>query len=206
MVALITKPFLPRAILISLGHRQKMNGTPSPLIIPLAPPAGPRVSSIIIAARIFFLVPHGASLGNVAMAVAPVLMLAALCIGVLALLAWLNARATIYTLTNRRVAMRIGVNSGSIRERKALDLASAVRKLATLPAERAQLARRGRIERGYFADLVLFDFARVKDETTFTEPRRKPTGIVRSIMAKARCRTASPLSLPSSRKMRYPSG
>lgn len=63
------------------------------------------------------------------------------------------------------------------RERKALDLASAVRKLATMPAERAQLARRGRIERGYFADLVLFDFARVKDETTFTEPRRKPTGI-----------------------------
>ena len=63
------------------------------------------------------------------------------------------------------------------RERKALDLASAVRKLATLPAERAQLARRGRIERGFHADLVLFDFARVKDETTFTDPRRAPSGI-----------------------------
>ena len=32
-----------------------------------------------------------------------------LCIGVLALMAWLNARASLYTLTNRRVVMRIGV-------------------------------------------------------------------------------------------------
>ncbi|MBI5362370.1 MAG: D-aminoacylase [Planctomycetes bacterium] len=63
------------------------------------------------------------------------------------------------------------------RDRKALDLASAVKKLAAMPAERAQLARRGRIERGFHADLVLFDFARVQDETTFTDPRRPPTGI-----------------------------
>lgn len=35
--------------------------------------------------------------------------LVALCLGVLTLLAWLNARATVYTLTNRRVVMRFGV-------------------------------------------------------------------------------------------------
>lgn len=38
-----------------------------------------------------------------------VLPLPLLCIGVLALLAWLNARASLYTITNRRVVMRIGV-------------------------------------------------------------------------------------------------
>ena len=35
--------------------------------------------------------------------------LAAACLGVLSLMAWLNARATIYTITTRRVVMRIGV-------------------------------------------------------------------------------------------------
>lgn len=35
--------------------------------------------------------------------------LAAVCLGLLTLLAWLNARATIYTITTRRVVMRFGV-------------------------------------------------------------------------------------------------
>lgn len=35
--------------------------------------------------------------------------LAALALGVLTLLAWLNARTTVYTITNRRVVMRFGV-------------------------------------------------------------------------------------------------
>lgn len=33
----------------------------------------------------------------------------ATCIGILALMAWLNARATVYTITTRRIVMRIGV-------------------------------------------------------------------------------------------------
>lgn len=35
--------------------------------------------------------------------------LAGICLGVLALMAWINARATIYTITTRRVVLRIGV-------------------------------------------------------------------------------------------------
>lgn len=35
--------------------------------------------------------------------------LAATCLGVLVLMAWLNARATIYTITTRRIVLRIGV-------------------------------------------------------------------------------------------------
>jgi hypothetical protein len=38
-----------------------------------------------------------------------VLPLSALCIGVLSLLSWVNARATIYTITSRRVVLRCGV-------------------------------------------------------------------------------------------------
>jgi N-acyl-D-amino-acid deacylase len=63
------------------------------------------------------------------------------------------------------------------RDRGVLDVQTAVRKLATMPAERIGLTDRGRIARGAKADLVLFDLARVKDEATFTDPRRPPTGI-----------------------------
>jgi hypothetical protein len=40
---------------------------------------------------------------------AVVLPLAVLCLGLLSLLAWLNARATVYTITSKRVVMRFGV-------------------------------------------------------------------------------------------------
>lgn len=42
-------------------------------------------------------------------AVLLVLPLAGLCLGILTLLAWLNARGTVYTITTRRVVMRFGV-------------------------------------------------------------------------------------------------
>lgn len=52
---------------------------------------------------------NGHSIGDAILASAQVIPLAAVCIGILALLAWLNARATVYTLTSRRIVMRIGV-------------------------------------------------------------------------------------------------
>jgi len=64
------------------------------------------------------------------------------------------------------------------RDLQALDLASAVRKLSAMPAERAGLSERGRIARGLKADLVLFDFARVADRATFTDSQQHPAGIV----------------------------
>ncbi len=42
-------------------------------------------------------------------ALAPTLLGAAIGLGILHLLAWLNARSTLYTLTNRRLVMRFGV-------------------------------------------------------------------------------------------------
>lgn len=70
-----------------------------------------------------------------------------------------------------------------VRELHALDLASAVRKLAALPAERAGLAERGRIEPGFHADLVVFDPATIADRATFENPRQAPVGIEHVLVA-----------------------
>jgi N-acyl-D-amino-acid deacylase len=64
-----------------------------------------------------------------------------------------------------------------VRERKALDLPTAIRKMTSIAADRFGLAGRGRIEEGAFADLVLFDDERISDEATFAEPHRFAVGI-----------------------------
>ncbi len=69
------------------------------------------------------------------------------------------------------------------RELKAFDLATAVRKLSALPAERAGLAERGRVLPGFHADLVVFDAERVRDRATFAEPRLSPEGILHVVVA-----------------------
>lgn len=51
----------------------------------------------------------GHSLAKVAFAAVLILGTGALVIGLFELLAWLSARATIYTITNRRIVMRVGV-------------------------------------------------------------------------------------------------
>jgi len=63
------------------------------------------------------------------------------------------------------------------RERKLFDLPTAVRKMTAMPAERARLADRGRIQGGCAADLVAFDAAHIADRATFEEPQLFPIGI-----------------------------
>ena len=60
-------------------------------------------------ARAVIAVQEGHGLSGALLSMIVVLPLAALCIGLLTLLAWLNARATVYTITSRRVVMRFGV-------------------------------------------------------------------------------------------------
>jgi len=69
------------------------------------------------------------------------------------------------------------------RELRAFDLATAVQKLSSAPADRAGLAERGRIERGFHADLVVFDAERVRDRATFDDPRATPEGILHVVVA-----------------------
>jgi len=63
------------------------------------------------------------------------------------------------------------------REKKLLSLEEAVRKMTSLSAAKIGLRDRGRLKAGSFADIVLFDAARVADKSTFLEPFQYPEGI-----------------------------
>jgi N-acyl-D-amino-acid deacylase len=64
-----------------------------------------------------------------------------------------------------------------VRELGVITWEEAVRKMTGLSAARLGLSDRGRVEEGAFADLVVFDPARIQDRATFTEPHRFPEGI-----------------------------
>lgn len=56
-------------------------------------------------------------------------------------------------------------------------LEEAIRRVTSLPAETFGLAGRGRIRRGYYADLVLFDPAAYRAEADFAHPHRIAKGV-----------------------------
>jgi N-acyl-D-amino-acid deacylase len=64
-----------------------------------------------------------------------------------------------------------------VRETGALSLEEAVRKMTSFPARKHRIAERGELREGWFADLVVFDPAKVEDVATYQEPRVYPRGI-----------------------------
>lgn len=64
-----------------------------------------------------------------------------------------------------------------VKERKILTLEKAVYKMSAKPAEWLGLKSRGVIAKNYFADIVIFDPANIKDNSTFENPLRYPSGI-----------------------------
>lgn len=63
------------------------------------------------------------------------------------------------------------------RDRKLFPLETAVHKMTEMPAARMRLRDRGHVREGYFADLTVFHPGTVKDESTYADPHRYPTGI-----------------------------
>lgn len=64
-----------------------------------------------------------------------------------------------------------------VRERQAMTLQSAIRKMTSAPARKLQITDRGVIEPGAFADLVAFDPDTVADQATFEDPHQYPIGV-----------------------------
>jgi N-acyl-D-amino-acid deacylase len=64
-----------------------------------------------------------------------------------------------------------------VRERKVISLEEAVRRLTSLPAQNLGIQKRGRLEVGYYADVVLFDAATISDHATFDDPHQLSTGV-----------------------------
>jgi N-acyl-D-amino-acid deacylase len=64
-----------------------------------------------------------------------------------------------------------------VRDEKVITLPDAIRRLTRLPAENWKLKDRGCLDPGCYADLVVFDPAKIADHATFTSPRRYATGV-----------------------------
>lgn len=63
-----------------------------------------------------------------------------------------------------------------VREEHNLRLEDAIRKFTSLPAQQVKLENRGLLRPGYFADITIFDPAKVKDIATFEDPNRTSVG------------------------------
>ena len=63
------------------------------------------------------------------------------------------------------------------RDEQLFPLTEAVHKMTGMSAARFQLAERGLIKCGYFADLVLFDPQTVRDVASFSDPQQPAAGI-----------------------------
>jgi N-acyl-D-amino-acid deacylase len=64
-----------------------------------------------------------------------------------------------------------------VREEKVITLEEAVRRLTSLPAVTMKIERRGALKEGYFADVVVFDPAKIQDHSTFEDPHQLSTGM-----------------------------
>ena len=64
-----------------------------------------------------------------------------------------------------------------VRDEKLLSLEAAIHKMTGAPAARVGLRDRGLIKEGMYADVVVFDPAKVIDRATFESPNQYPVGI-----------------------------
>ena len=64
-----------------------------------------------------------------------------------------------------------------VRDEKAAILPDAIRRLTSLPATNLSLKQRGWLKPGYYADVVVFDPATIRDNATFEKPQQLATGV-----------------------------
>jgi N-acyl-D-amino-acid deacylase len=64
-----------------------------------------------------------------------------------------------------------------VREEKVVPLEEMIKKMTAIPALRFGLEKRGRLEAGFYADLVVFDPDKIADRATWVEPHQYPVGV-----------------------------
>jgi N-acyl-D-amino-acid deacylase len=64
-----------------------------------------------------------------------------------------------------------------VREEKIISLSEAIRRLTSFPAANLKIKDRGALKTGYFADVVIFDPAAIRDHATFAEPHQHAIGV-----------------------------
>ena len=93
-----------------------------------------------------------------------------------------------------------------VREQKLLTLEDAIRRMTSLPAETFRIEDRGVLRPGAFADIVIFDPAKVNDPSTFEDPHHYAEGFTDVIVngglvvrdgKKTGVRTGGPLRMPT---------
>jgi N-acyl-D-amino-acid deacylase len=64
-----------------------------------------------------------------------------------------------------------------VQERKVLELPAAIRKMTAMPAKRVGLDDRGLLQPGHWADILVFDPAKFRDQADYLDPTRLSTGL-----------------------------
>ena len=64
-----------------------------------------------------------------------------------------------------------------VRDEKIITLEEAIRRLTSFPAENLKLKKRGKLQPGYYADVVVFDPNKIIDKATFDKPHQFAEGV-----------------------------
>ncbi|MCB1024623.1 MAG: D-aminoacylase [Acidobacteria bacterium] len=64
-----------------------------------------------------------------------------------------------------------------VRKKKLISLPEAIRKMTSAPAARLRIAGRGMIKEGLWSDVVIFDYDKIQDNSTYEYPFKTPSGI-----------------------------
>jgi N-acyl-D-amino-acid deacylase len=65
-----------------------------------------------------------------------------------------------------------------VRDRGVVGLAHAIRSMTSLPATVFGLEGRGRLQEGYVGDVVVFDFGRIAERATYSDPHQLSEGVM----------------------------
>lgn len=65
-----------------------------------------------------------------------------------------------------------------VREEKVITLEEAIHKLTLLPATNLKIKKRGALKTGFYADITIFDPAKIQDQATFEKPHQYATGMI----------------------------